>query len=147
MSYIKIIIGKDLSSIDQEFRSSIDALFRMNPMFSLSHHAWRPQTDICETDEEVVITCELAGVGLEDIHVEADRRTLKVSGIRREMHHRSDSNYLLAEIPSGYFERLFPLPCPINIDAVKANYTDGFLQINLQKLSPDHRHSFKGRNL
>ncbi len=147
MSYIKIIIGKDLSGMDQTFRSSIDAMFRMNPMFSLSHHAWCPQTDIYETGEEVVITCELAGVGLEDIHVETDRRTLRVYGIRREMHRRSDSSYLLAEIPSGYFERLFPLPCPIDVDAVKANYTDGFLQINLQKLSPNHTRNFKVRNL
>ena len=147
MGYIKIIIGKDLSGIDQTFRNSIDAMFRMNPLSTLSHHAWRPQTDIYETDTEIIITCELAGVRLEDIHVETDRRALKVYGQRRESRRQSDGSYLLAEIPSGYFERLFPLPSPIDLDAVKASYDDGLLQINVQKLSPNHTRNFTVRSL
>ncbi len=147
MSYIKIVIGKDLSSIDQTFRSSIDAMFRMNPLFPLGQHAWCPQTDIYETSQEIIITCELAGVRLEDLHVETDRRALKVCGVRRERRRQSDGSYLLAEIPSGYFEGLFPLPSPIDLDTVKASYADGLLQINLQKISLNHTHNFTVRSL
>ncbi len=135
MNYIKIRIGKDLSGIDREVRRSVSDIFRMvNPMFTLGRHAWIPHTDIFETPGEIVITCELAGVNAEDIHVDTDRRTLKVYGIRRDMACHDEGRYLLAEIPSGYFERIISLSCPIDTETITAHYSAGLLQIRLKKL-------------
>jgi HSP20 family protein len=134
MSYIKIMLANDLSRLDTAVRHSLDGMFRMNPLFTLNRHAWSPLTDIFETEQEIEIICDLAGVKLEDIHVETDRRTLRIYGIRRESLRRHDGRYLLAEIPSGYFERSFSLSVPVNMETIKANYAEGLLQIHLEKL-------------
>ena len=134
MSYIKIVLANDLSRLDTAVRHSLDGMFRMNPLFTLNLHSWIPHTDIFETEQEIEIICDLAGVKLEDIHVETDRRTLRIYGIRRESQPRHEGRYLLAEIPSGYFERSFSLSVPVDMETVKANYADGLLQIRLEKL-------------
>jgi HSP20 family protein len=138
MNYIKIRIEKNLPSMDMGFRRTIDEMFRiMNPVFALSHHTWRPHTDIFETDSEIMIISELAGVKMEDIRVEMVRNTLKIYGIRREMQHHEDARYLLAEIPAGHFERILTLSSPVDMEAVTANYADGLLYIRLEKLPCD----------
>jgi HSP20 family protein len=138
MNYIKIRIEKNLPSIDTGFRRTIDEMFRMmNPVFALSHHTWRPHTDIFETDSGIVVISELAGVKMEDIRVEMGRNTLKIYGIRREMQHHENARYLLAEIPAGHFERIFTLSSPVDMETVTANYADGLLYIRLEKLPCD----------
>ena len=136
MSNIKIRIEKNLSVMDTGFRRTIDSMFRMiNTQFTFNRHAWRPHTNIFEMDREFVVTAELAGVDISDIHVETDQRTLKISGIRRERPYREEGSFLLAEIPSGYFEMIFTLPSLIVTEAVTASYSDGILQIRLKKMT------------
>ncbi len=134
MSYIKIMLANDLSRLDTAVRHGLDGMFRMNPLFTHNRHAWSPHTDIFETEREIEITCDLAGVRLEDIHVETDRKTLRIYGIRKESQRRHDGSYLLAEIPSGYFERSFSLSVPVDMETIKATYAEGLLQIRLEKV-------------
>jgi len=136
MSYIKIILANDLSNVDTAVRHGLDSMFRSNPLFTMNRHSWSPHTDIFETNQEIEIICDLAGVKLEDIHVETDRRTLRIYGMRRESQHcNNEGNYLLAEIPSGYFERSFSFSLPVDMETIKANYAEGMLQIRLDKLA------------
>ncbi len=148
MNYIKIMIAQDLSRIGKAFRGCRDDMFRMmNPLCTRSHYSWCPQTDIFETDRAIEFTCELPGVRLEDIQVETDRRTLRIFGVRRKNQRRPAGNYLLAEIPSGYFERFFPLPAPIDTDTVQASYAEGFLYIRLEKLLGNKIHGIRVRSI
>lgn len=147
MSYIKIILANDLSNLDTAARHTLDGMFRMNPLFTLNHHSWSPHTDIFETERDIEIICDLAGVNLEDIHVEAGQRTLRISGIRREVQRRQDGSYLLAEIPSGYFARSFSLSVPVDMETVQASYAEGLLHIHLEKLVLSKIQSIAVRNL
>jgi len=151
MQYIKISkvsIQRDFSGIDREFRRTINEIFsRVNPLFNLGQHAWLPHTDIYETEEEITVTSELAGVRIEDIHVESDQRTLKIYGIRRERAHPEEGRYLLAEIPSGYFERFITLPSPIDLESVTASYSDGLLSIRMRKLIKEESRTISVRNV
>jgi HSP20 family protein len=139
MSYVKIRVEKNLSTMEGGIRHTIDEMYRlMKPVFTLSRHTWQPHTDIFETDSEIVVTSDLAGVNMEDIHVEINRNTLKIYGIRREMsHHDEDARYILAEIPSGRFERSFTFSTPVDTEAVLASYQDGLLHIRLKKRPSD----------
>ena len=60
MSYIKIMIEKDLPTINRKFSQSLDSMFRVNHLFALNQHAWCPHTDIIETEGEIFLICDLA---------------------------------------------------------------------------------------
>ena len=148
MSYIKIMIPQDIAGLDNVLRCRGDELFRMmNPRNTKNHYSWCPQTDIFETATELEFVMELAGVALEDIAVEADRRTLRIYGIRRERRRRQDGNYLLAEIPAGYFERFFPLAVPIDTNTVQARYAEGLLHVRLEKLPQNNIRNITVRSI
>lgn len=134
MTHIKIRFSNDLGIIDTEFRRTVDEMFRLtNPIFTTGHHRWRPQVDIYECADEIMILVEVAGVKVEDLFVEITRKSLKVSGWRRELPLKENTRYRLAEIYYGYFERSLSLPVPVDTESAEATYGDGLLQICLSK--------------
>jgi HSP20 family protein len=133
-THIKIRFGKDLSMIDAEFRKQMTEMFRLtNPYVVTGSRGWRPQADICECTDEILVVVELAGVKLEDLQIELARRALKISGWRREVPRKENIGYRLAEISYGYFERTLPLPVPVDTESAMATYAEGMLQILLRK--------------
>ena len=109
-------------------------LFRsINPLSTHFQQVWKPQIDVCETPEEIVVLADIAGVAREELHVEIGRRTVKISGRRRGKPLMENTRYSLAEIPYGYFERSLTIPAPIEMEIVSATYTDGLLQIRMPK--------------
>lgn len=104
-----------------------------NPLFSFSERLWKPHMDIFETPDEIIILAEVAGVNPEDLDIEVSDKALKISGKRTELPPIPGSTYRLVEIQNGSFERLLKLPRTIKTDKVTADYTNGFLKINLVK--------------
>ena len=95
---------------------------------------WRPNTDMFETDEEITVVMEVAGLSEEDVKVKLDRDFLIVTGIRRETHgHYKKRQYHKMEIDYGPFERIIKLPASVEADNAKANFSEGFLVITLKK--------------
>jgi len=140
MNYIKIRFGEDMADIDAQFQKTVDEMFRMiNPVFVQHQHVWRPQIDIYEARDEIIILAEISGVKNEDIDIVLGRTTIKIFGIREKPPLAEQTRYRLAEIPYGRFERSFSLPAPIETETVTATFTDGLLQIRMIKAAPDHR--------
>jgi HSP20 family protein len=134
MEYIKIRFGKNLGHTHSRLQRTIDEMLRqVNPMLVLSEQTWRPQMDMYETPEEIIIVGEISGVDKEDLEVELDPKAVKITGLRRESDRVSGMKYHLAEIVYGKFERVLLLPVPINPEEVKASYTNGFLKITMAK--------------
>jgi hypothetical protein len=71
MDYIKIRFVDNPEGGESEFRRTVEEMLRAaQPRFSFSRQQWRPQIDIYETREEIVILAEIAGVPREEIHLE-----------------------------------------------------------------------------
>jgi len=135
MDYIKIRFSNDFGEIASSLEKTIEDLFRStNQVFTFSERTWKPQMDIYETLDEVIILAEVAGVDKEDLGVEISSRAVKISGKRSEIARMNDANYRLAEIQYGKFERILYLPTPIDTEVVSASYSNGFLDIRLAKL-------------
>jgi HSP20 family protein len=134
MEYIKIRFGKNLEEMHSRMQRTIDEMFRqVNPMLALPEQTWRPQMDIYETPEEIIIVGEIPGVDKEDLLVELGQRAVRISGRRREMPRVKGMRYHLAEIAYGSFERLLLLPVPINPGGSTASYSQGLLRITMAK--------------
>lgn len=134
MEYIKIRFGKNLGEMHSRLQKTIDDMLRqVNPMLVLSEQTWRPQMDMYETPEEIIIVGEISGVDKEDLEVELDQKAVKITGLRRETARVPGIKYHLAEIVYGKFERILLLPVPINPEEVKASYTNGLLKVTMPK--------------
>ncbi len=134
MDYIKIRLSADLDQLGTGLERNIDEMFRsINPIFAHHERAWKPQIDIYEASEEIIILAELAGINKEDLDVEASSRAVKISGKRSFMFSGEDTSYCLAEIQYGSFERTLILPAPIDTDIISASFSNGLLQIRMAK--------------
>jgi HSP20 family protein len=101
---------------------------------------WRPDVDVFETETEVVVLAEIAGIRSEDLRVTVDGEELRISGVRR-VPERSDVKRLLQmEITAGPFERRLRIPIPFDRERVSAHLADGFLTVTLPRRIASRRH-------
>lgn len=98
---------------------------------------WRPPTDVYETQNDVVILIEIAGMDPDEIQVEFRDRILRVSGRREDKLLRAACHCL--EVQYGDFSSEVYLPGQYELDTIQAEYKDGFLTITLPKAHAEAR--------
>ena len=101
---------------------------------SLRQSAWRPPTDVFETEDAYVIRVEIAGMEDADFSIILDGRYLSIRGTRSDIPERRA--YHQMEIRYGEFGSDVELPGPVSVKDIEAAYSNGFLQIRLQKTRP-----------
>ena len=143
MEYIKIRFGDEFDRIGSQLERTILDIFRprpVSPMFACKDCGWIPQIDIYETEKEVFIWAELAGVEKDDLEVELNNKAVRISGFRKELPKPSDGAYRLAEIRYGKFERILYLPSPVDTEVVSSSFVNGFLSIRAVKQQAQKSH-------
>lgn len=93
----------------------------------------RPSTDIMETDEDIVITMEMPGVGKEDIDISLTADEVYVCAKKpaepeevAECVHKHERSY-------DKLKRTIKLPCAVKNELTKASLCKGILKISLPK--------------
>ena len=120
--------------IEGPFKTFLDNFFStQRPMFSLSERHWNPPTDIYETEAEVVVKMEVAGVRKEELSVTVEGDLLSIRGKRDEPPAAKKRNYHLMEIHYGPFERVFRISDRLQVEKIKARYKEGFLLVGIPK--------------
>ncbi|MFQ5921903.1 MAG: Hsp20/alpha crystallin family protein [Anaerolineales bacterium] len=94
-------------------------------------HAWRPPTDVYETDESYHVRVEIAGMRGADFSVTFDKQTLVIRGMRSD--EEAQKAYHQMEIAYGEFETAVQVPEPVKVPDIEAAYDDGFLRVELPK--------------
>lgn len=106
------------------------------PVGFVASPKWKPRTDVYETDTELIVHMDIAGMRAEDFSVELDDGILKVSGERSGMRQQGKRHYHAMEVQIGPFERRFRLPVVVDPASIRATYEHGFLEIRLAKQPP-----------
>jgi len=121
-------------TMQKEMERLIDEVAnRKPPSVHFAPKAWQPAIDIFETDSEVVVLIELAGVSENEIEVTIQHNILTIRGIRKDIKRGIKRIYSQMEIAWGPFERDIPLPSNVNVDKIKASYEAGILEVVLPK--------------
>ncbi len=142
MEYIKIRFANDFDNAGSNLEKTISEVFHsMRPMFAFSKTAWKPQLDLYETADEIIIIAEIAGIEKEDLELEINRRGVRLAGRRSGTPPADNGRYRLAEIQYGTFERMLYLPAPVDTEKATASYKKGLLHIHLPKLKLETRYS------
>lgn len=95
---------------------------------------WSPAADVYETPEEVILSVELPGVQLDDVHLEALDGKLRVSGVRRAEEGVPPRQFVRMERIYGSFSRDFSVPASIDSSRIKATLKAGILRVTAPKL-------------
>jgi HSP20 family protein len=93
---------------------------------------WNPPTDVYETEENLFVKVEVAGMRDEDFEVAIEKNVLIITGSRPDQSERRA--YHQMEIMFGKFEIAIQLPVDIDLDHARAEYKDGFLTIIFPKM-------------
>lgn len=96
---------------------------------------WVPPTDVFETEDQIVVQVEVAGVKQSDLAVSLQDRVLMISGTRTDSG-PSQRAYHQMQVRFGDFATEVELPVPIDENRIEASYADGFLRIVLPKRKP-----------
>ncbi len=93
---------------------------------------WQPAVDIYRTSWGWILKLDLAGVRLEDVHVHVGKRTVTVSGVRRDLFlEEAGCRHYSMEIAYSSFERTIEVPDDLNAAELRLDYRDGILFVRI----------------
>ena len=95
--------------------------------------SWLPAVDVWETEGEIVLSFDLPGISEDEISVELDDNVLTVSGQRERKHEQTGDRFYRYERRFGTFSRSVTLPHGVNEEGIKAEYSNGVLEVHVPK--------------
>lgn len=132
------------STAATSFSSLVDRIFQDNlsrffdePVWNLSgtSRLRNIPTNLRETDTGYELQLAAPGLKKEDfkINLEGDTLTVKVDKEQQHTEENKSEGWLRREFQLQSFSRRFQLDDSIDASKISARYTDGILQVNLQK--------------
>lgn len=100
--------------------------------------AWIPTTDIFADGEDLIIRCELSGVGKEEVEITLSGGALVVSGERNSELDVEETNFLIRERFYGHFRRSISLPEGVHDEDINAAFRNGLLEITVKGGATTH---------
>ncbi len=94
---------------------------------------WAPPTDVYETETEIIVTMDIAGMDRRDISVLTDGNIVTIRGLRKEIAPACKKQFHKMEIQVGPFQRFIQLPASIDNQNIFTNYSNGLLEVRLKK--------------
>ncbi len=123
----------------EPFSSEVNRLF--NTLLSLpderTSQRWTPAMDLVEAEDHFVLRADLPGLGEEDVSIEVQNDTLKISGERRDESESRGRGFYRVERSFGTFSRTLTLPKGVDASAVTAGFDRGVLEVRIPK--PEQR--------
>ncbi len=135
MYFIKVKFDRRLGDLQQRMQKLMDEMLNLTrPILPATGSGWVPEADMYETESDIFLIVNLAGVDKEDIEVSFYDHFLSISG-RREPRIPRDIpvRHHLLEMGSGSFERIFRIPALIDPENIEASLQDGLLTIQMKK--------------
>lgn len=121
------IIRKSISNIVETRRD-----VHMTTSWQVHSSFWTPPTDVYETESNLTVKVEVAGMKEDDFEVAIEDQILIIRGNRPGQNERRA--YYQMEIRFGKFEIALGLPTGVNLEEAVAEYKEGFLTIIFPKI-------------
>ncbi len=93
-----------------------------------------PSVDLSENKDSFVLKAELPGMKKEDVKVTLQNNILTISGEKKQEQEEKGKTFHRIERSYGSFNRTVELPVAVKTDAIKADFKDGILTVELPKV-------------
>ena len=127
---------KGFDPLQEQLHRLMDELRRdYTPLGYKADQSFDPPMDIFETEGQLVVVMEIAGMKGDDIRVTFEKEILVISGKRSEPSSLPKTRLHQMEIDYGHFRRTLRIPFPLKTEEFKATYRQGFLVITVPKIT------------
>jgi HSP20 family protein len=134
-----ILLRRGLRTQTLESSFELDVIIDFSQQPTRSRHQclapWRPPVDVFETGNGLVVRAELGGLTTSEVQVLLSADELILRGERDVVRPVGHRVYHESRVRYGPFEAAIRLPFPVDVGAAMAEYTDGFLSIELPRLA------------
>ena len=128
-----IVQFTDSDRIQERLDRAYQRLFGGPNSPSFGARYYEPPVDVYQTENEVVVLVEMAGITDQELHLEMDGRNMIIRGQRQPLPGPADRQYSQMEITAGPFQRILLLPAVVDPSGAEATYDGGILKIGLPK--------------
>ncbi len=126
-------VHKGTRKAHEEMNKILKHVFAESVSFA-GRGVWMPPCDVYETEQNIVILMEIAGIEKKELKISLEANYLTIKGFRNDPSKQDGRrNYYYMELNFGPFERLVFIPCAIDAEHVKVTYEQGLLKITLPK--------------
>jgi len=109
------------------------SLSRTVTISSCEGGGWKPDVDVYETTNEIIVLMDTAGIDIDNMTVTAEKNSITVEG-RRSLPKRGNVCCIhQLEIEMGFFKRTISFPVTVQIDATTFSCLNGILEIKMPK--------------
>ena len=95
-----------------------------------------PPINVFQQGHDVLAVIELPGVDKNDLQIQAENNTIRISG-RKAVTYPEGVSLHRRERVKGEFDRTITLPVQVDADHIKAEYRDGILALFLPRSESD----------
>ena len=93
----------------------------------------KPDANVIDTEDTIIVEILIPGVNREDFHVEVNENILSVFVFKPEKKEIYNNRFRLHEFECKRYERHLPLPKNADPSFVSANYNQGILKLLISK--------------
>ncbi len=101
--------------------------------------SWKPAIELQDIEDNLVLRAEIPGVDGKDIEVHVTREAVAISGNHQFEKKAEEKGFFRSEFRYGNFQRVIPLPVPIQNDKAHADFKNGILTLTLPKVMEARR--------
>eukprot|EP01125_Pyxidicula_operculata_P023139 TRINITY_DN9836_c0_g1_i1.p1 TRINITY_DN9836_c0_g1~~TRINITY_DN9836_c0_g1_i1.p1 ORF type:complete len:152 (-),score=33.95 TRINITY_DN9836_c0_g1_i1:56-511(-) len=129
--FLKDLWNDSLSPFHPQF---VDRFWNQQ-LSSFQTGKFTPSIDVKETEKEIVVHAELAGIPKENIKLDFHDGVLEISGEKEERKEEKGETWHRTERSTGKFSRKILVPKGCTTDSISATHKDGVLEVTIAKPS------------
>lgn len=126
-------IVKEFAEMERQLGRMLRNTYLTRMVQLQSESDWVPAVDVYETDNEVYVYVDSAGVDMSNMSVSVERTRVTVSGERHWPVRENLRRIHQLEIEHGYFKRSVAFPVPVDISSTSSGCLNGILEIRISK--------------
>ncbi|MBW4421750.1 MAG: Hsp20/alpha crystallin family protein [Myxacorys californica WJT36-NPBG1] len=123
---------QEMEAARRQFDRMFEDLVPTREALLKSEH-WSPAVELASTDTEFTLRAQLPGIDAKDLDVQVGQKAVSISG-EHKFEKTENNGYFRSEFRYGTFQRVIPLPAPVQNEQVKAEFKDGILTLTLPRL-------------
>ena len=133
MTLLRFEPMRDLDHLSNRFQRFFDEFPGLQ---TLDKDTFSPRIDISEDEKSILIDAEILGVKKENLKITMQDNILTIEGEKKKVSEEKEKNFYREERTYGKFKRSFTLPVEVDSEKVDAKFSDGMLEIKLNKMEP-----------